>query len=193
MQGLDHSRSEFEGDFDGNTVKGVTVLNGDKGWRKFGDNPWRWTRRHRQRKAQHLPPVIPTTLVPLKGKGFKIESAAEEKVGDKPAAGIKVTGPDGKDFKLYLRQGERPARQAGGHGRRFRRRRVHPGDDLRDYKDFDGIKKATRSRANATARNSWTGDHRSSRSWTRCPRSPSPSPNEPCEVDGDSAAFDAKD
>ena len=30
--------SEFEGKFGDNDVKGVTVLSGDKGWRKFGEN-----------------------------------------------------------------------------------------------------------------------------------------------------------
>src|SRR5947209_2861749 len=30
-EGLDHLRSEFEGEFGGNKVKGVTVLSGDKG------------------------------------------------------------------------------------------------------------------------------------------------------------------
>ena len=38
VQGLDHYRSEFEGEFNGDAIKGVTVVNGDKGWRKFGDN-----------------------------------------------------------------------------------------------------------------------------------------------------------
>ena len=38
VQGLDHYRSEFEGEFGGNPFKGVTVLNGNKGWHKFGDN-----------------------------------------------------------------------------------------------------------------------------------------------------------
>src|SRR5437588_2101268 len=33
-QGLRHARREIEGDFG----KGVTVLAGDKGWRKFGDD-----------------------------------------------------------------------------------------------------------------------------------------------------------
>src|SRR5579859_6727828 len=37
VQGLDHSRSEFEGEFGGNKVMGATVLSGEKGWRKFGD------------------------------------------------------------------------------------------------------------------------------------------------------------
>src|SRR5215813_13802415 len=37
VEGLDHVRSEFEGEFGGNKVQGVSVLSGDKGWRKFGD------------------------------------------------------------------------------------------------------------------------------------------------------------
>src|SRR5262245_14446353 len=37
VEGLDRIRSEFEGDFGGMAVKGALVLNGDKGWRKFGD------------------------------------------------------------------------------------------------------------------------------------------------------------
>src|SRR5256885_11807548 len=37
IQGADHFRQEFEGEFGGNRVKGITVLAGDKGWRKFAD------------------------------------------------------------------------------------------------------------------------------------------------------------
>src|ERR1700687_720216 len=37
FQGLDHVHQTFEGDFGGNKVKGVMVLDGDKGWRQFGD------------------------------------------------------------------------------------------------------------------------------------------------------------
>src|SRR5256885_15136516 len=37
IQGLDHSRQEFTGEFGGNPVKGVTVLAGDKGARDFGE------------------------------------------------------------------------------------------------------------------------------------------------------------
>ena len=38
LQGLDHYRSDLEGEFGGNPFKGLTVINGDKGWRKFGEN-----------------------------------------------------------------------------------------------------------------------------------------------------------
>src|SRR5437868_11733886 len=35
VQGLDHFRQEFEGEFGGSKIQGVTVLAGDKGWRRF--------------------------------------------------------------------------------------------------------------------------------------------------------------
>ena len=88
--------------------------------------------------------AISSTLIQLKGKGFKLEPAAEEKVGDKPAAGIKVTGPDGKDFTLYFDKESGLPCQAGGPDGRFRRRRYKQETTYSDYKDFDGIKKATK-------------------------------------------------
>jgi hypothetical protein len=146
LQGLDHYRSEFEGKFGDNDVKGVTVLSGDKGWQKFNDNDRELdadaviNEKHRINIQ-----AIPTTLVQLNGKGFKIESATDEKIGDKPAAGIKVTGPEGKDFTLYFdKESGLPvklvATVAGfGGGEDFNQETT-----FNDYKDFDGIKKATK-------------------------------------------------
>ena len=37
LQGLSHYRLDFSGEFGGNKLKGVTIINGDKGWRKLGD------------------------------------------------------------------------------------------------------------------------------------------------------------
>ncbi len=146
LQGLDHYRSEVEGEFGGNPFKGVTVLNGDKGWRKFGDNKMdlEGDALANEKRRVYLQ-VLPSLLVPLKGKGFKLESAAEEKVGDKPAAGIKVTGPDGKYFTLYFdKESGLPvklvAKVAGFRGDEFTEETTY-----KDYKDFDGIKKATKA------------------------------------------------
>ena len=145
VQGLDHFRSEFEGEFGGNTVQGVTVLKGSKGWRKFGENNMEMDDDGvaNEKRTVYLA-VIPSTLLPLKGKGFKIEPADEEKVGDKPAVGIKVTAPDGKDFKLYFdKESGLPvklvAKVIGFQGDEFTMETTYAG-----YKDFDGIKKATK-------------------------------------------------
>jgi hypothetical protein len=145
-QGLDHYRAELEGEFGGNRSKVVTVLNGDKGWRKFGDNKMDLDEDAlaiEKRRASLQ--VIPSLLMPLKGKGFKLEGVAEEKVGDKPAAGIKATGPDGKDFTLYFdKESGLPvklvAKVTGFQGDEYTQETTY-----KDYKDFDGIKKATKA------------------------------------------------
>ena len=88
--------------------------------------------------------VVPATLLPLKGKGFKVEAAKEEKVGGKPAAALKVTGPEGKDFKLYLdKESCLPVKLVvkvrGFMGEDFTQETTFGG-----YKDFGGFKKATK-------------------------------------------------
>ena len=89
--------------------------------------------------------VVPSILLPLlKGKDFKIETAADEKVGDKPAVVLKVTGPDGKDFKLLLdKESGLPvkleAKVVGFDGSEFLQETTYTG-----YKDFGGIKRATK-------------------------------------------------
>jgi hypothetical protein len=144
-QGLDHYRSDFDGEFNGNPVKGVTVLQGDKGWRKFGDNDMDLDASGvaNEKRTVYLN-VIPAILLPAKGKGFKLEAAGEEKVGDKPAVAIKVTAPDGKDFKLQFdKETGMPvklvANVVGFDGQEFTLETTYA-----DYKDFDGIKKATK-------------------------------------------------
>jgi hypothetical protein len=124
----------------------VVVVNGDKGWRKFGDNKMDLDGDAlANEKRQVYLQVVPSLLVPLKGKGFKLESASEEKVGDKPAAVIKVTGPEGKDFTLYFdKESGLPvklvAKVIGFGGEEFTQETTY-----KDYKDFDGIKKATKA------------------------------------------------
>lgn len=144
-QGLDRFRAEFEGEFNGNSVKGVTVLNGDKGWRKVGDNSTEFEGDALAReKRNHYLQMAPVLLTPLKGKDFKLESAPEEKVGGKAAAVVKATGPDGKDFTLsFDKESGLPvkmvAKVAGFNGEEFTQETTFAA-----YKDFGGIKKATK-------------------------------------------------
>jgi hypothetical protein len=148
VQGLGHFRQEFEGEFGGNKVSGATVVAGDKGWRKFGDNVMELDKDGlaNEKRAVYLN-VVPITIVPLKGKGFKVESAGEEKVADKPAIVLKVTGPDGKDFKLYFdKESGLPvkmvAKVVGFMGDEHTQETTYG-----DYKEMSGIKKATKVNA----------------------------------------------
>jgi hypothetical protein len=144
-QGLDKIRTEVEGDFGGNPFKAVTVLAGDKGWRVFGDMPMELdeTMIAVEKRNLYLS-IAPMLLTPLQAKGFKIEAAGEEKVDGKPAKVVKVTGPDGKDFKLSFDADsglpvKAVATVAGFGGDEFTQETT-----FSDYKDFNGIKKATK-------------------------------------------------
>jgi hypothetical protein len=145
IQGIDHLRNEFEGEFGGNKVKALGVLAGDKGWRQFGDNKMELEKdalANEKRTVYLL--VVPVTLLPLKDKGFKVEAAAADKAGDKPAVALKVTGPDGKDFTLaFDRESGLPVKMVAKvldfMGNEFTQETTYG-----EYKDFQGIKKATK-------------------------------------------------
>ncbi len=143
MQGLDHSRMEMEGEFGGNEVKGVILLAGDKGSMTFGGNQSDMDKDAvaNQKQLIYLS-VVPITILPLKDKAFKTETIDETTVDDKPALGIKVTAPDGKDFKLYFdKETGLPVRLvAKVHG--FMGEEYTQETTFSDYKDVGGIKKA---------------------------------------------------
>jgi hypothetical protein len=147
-QGLDHFRQEFEGDFGGNTVKGVTVLAGDKGWRKFGDQGMEMDKDAlaNQKRSVYLA-VIPITILPLKEKPFKVEVIGEDKVGGKTAVGIRAIGSDGKDFKLYFDQASGLPVKLVADVVDFMGNPYTQETTYHDYKEMAGIQKATKIEA----------------------------------------------
>ncbi|HEY2785648.1 MAG TPA: hypothetical protein VGJ05_11825 [Fimbriiglobus sp.] len=145
FQGIDHMRQEIELDFGGMTVKGFTVQAGDKGWRKFGDmgGALEGDDLANQKRVVYLG-AAPITVLPLKGKGFKATTVGEEKVDGKPAVVLKITGPEGKDFTLsFDKVSGLPAKLTATVG-------GFTGEDVKqetvysDYKEYGGIKKATK-------------------------------------------------
>jgi hypothetical protein len=148
VQGLDRYLSAFDGEFGGNKVKGVVVLNGENGWRKFGDNKSEMDKDAvaNEKRTVYLQ-VVPNMVLPLIGKSFKVESAAEEKVGEKPAAVLKVTGPDGKDFNLYFDKDNGLPVKLVAKVRGFQGEEFTQETTFADYKDFEGIKQATKIEA----------------------------------------------
>jgi hypothetical protein len=145
VRGLDHFRGAFEGEFGGNKIKGVTVLAGDKGWRQFGDNKMEMDKDGvaNEKRTVYLQ-VLPALVLPLRDKAFKIEAGGEEKIGGKAAIGLKVTGTDGKSFQLsFDKESGLPvklvAKVVGFMGDEFTQETT-----FADYKDFKGIKKATK-------------------------------------------------
>jgi hypothetical protein len=147
VAGLDRLHQDWEIDFKGNTIRTTNVIDGDQGWRRFGDMSQEIEKSDLvDEKRVVFLQVIVTTILPLKGKEFKIESADEEKVADSDAVGIKVTSPDGKDFKLFFdKTSGLPAKLAAKvsyMGSEFEQETTYG-----DYKDFSGVKAATKIEA----------------------------------------------
>jgi zinc protease len=145
VSGLHCFREEFQVTVNGEEIKGATVLNDDQAWRRFnGDaNELDKDALANERRSVYLQVVAADPLV-LELPAFKVESAGEEKVDGKPAAVLKVKGPDGKEFTMYFdKESGLPVRQvakvAGWDGEEYTQDATFAA-----YKEFDGVKKATK-------------------------------------------------
>lgn len=149
VAGLDRFRQEFGGAFGGNPFQVVMVLNGDHAWRKFGDRAMEITGDDlaNEKRTVYLQAIPAGLLLPLKSKDFQLEAAGEEKVGDADAVAIKVTAPDGKDFKLFFDKKTNLPVKAVATVRGFNGEEFTQETTYSDFKDFGGIKKAAKHEA----------------------------------------------
>ena len=149
VKGLDR----FRRDFGNESHQGFLLLDGEKGERRFSQvddegrrtDPLDAAAIANERRNVYLQ-VIPITLMPLKGNGFRCKVVSEEKVGNKSASIMKVTGLDGKEFTLFFdnKSGE-PVKQVAtvidSQGQEYIAETT-----FAEYKDFGGIRKATKLR-----------------------------------------------
>lgn len=141
-KGIDQYRSTFEITAGGEKFTGGIVLDGAKGWRKQNDQVEKLEGKELDdEKRKAYIDVVPILLTLLKGKGFKLDSAEE----DKTTTGIRAKGPEGKDFTIrFDKDSGLPARLSGevvdDEGDEFTEEIT-----FEDYREFDGIKVATRS------------------------------------------------
>jgi hypothetical protein len=143
FKGLDHMRRAYG--------VNLVVLAGDKGWRKVGDASRELSDAviASEKRSIYLQ-VIPIVLLPIRRNDFKYEAAGEGQVGGKPALALKITAPDGKDFTLFF------DKDTGLPAKEVARLDVPGGREaiaettFSDYKDFGGIKKATKIEVTTT-------------------------------------------
>jgi hypothetical protein len=145
VDGMDHFRQELDGEFMGNKAKIVAVLAGDKGWRSFAGMEMEMDKDAiaSQKRNIYLT-MIPVTVLPLKGKDFKVELVGEDKVDGKAVSVLKAVGSDGKDFTIaFEKESGLPvklvAKVAGFMGDEVTQESTYS-----NYKDFEGVKKATK-------------------------------------------------
>jgi len=147
VKNLSHARIEFEGDFGGNQVRGETVLEGESGWREIAGTRTDLDRDALANERRNLYlQVLPAILVPLKDKnsGFKIESAANAKIGDRAVVDLKVVPADGKPFTLTLDAATALPLRTVAKVLDWTGNEVNQEVTFDAYKEMGGIKKATK-------------------------------------------------
>ncbi len=144
-QGVDKLHTAFSGEFAGNKVQGLTVLDGERGWRKFGDmlQSLDADGLASEKRNTYLQ-VVPRILLPLLGEGFKLEPAIDQTIAGKPVAVLRATGPDKKEFTLSFDKEtglltKLEAEVVGFGGEEYTQETT-----FADYKEFAGVKLATK-------------------------------------------------
>ncbi len=144
-QGLNRFKSELEVEgVRGRQLRMLSVLNVDKVWLSVGGVALQPAHALAGLKRSAYLTLIPVTVLPLKGPGFKVLSAGEEQVEAEPAFVIKVTCPDGSEMTIsFNKNSGRPVKVVA---------KVFALDDREvmqetiygEYKNFGGIHVATR-------------------------------------------------
>ncbi len=143
--GLERFHQVLDAEFNGDKMKITSVVNGEKGWAKVGEQGQELDadKLANAKRSSYLVAVSSNPLL-LKSKGFKYEAAPDEKYEGKAAACLKGTGPDGKDFKLLFDQETGLPVAVIGKVASFTGEDVTQDTTFKDYKDFDGFKVATK-------------------------------------------------
>jgi hypothetical protein len=121
----------------------VLVFNRDKGWRASSGATKELGKEEIDEFREEAYTLWVSTLVPLLDKQFELSSLPEARVLGQPAAGVKVVSKGHAEVKLYfdkktnlLVKTERKAREAGLD--------LNKESYFADFKDFDGVKLATK-------------------------------------------------
>jgi hypothetical protein len=99
---LSKSRTSIEVDFNGQKFQFTSVLNGDKGWRKMGDNVMELADQELKTERDNNHAHWITQLTPLKDKAYTLAPLKEIMVDNKPAVGFNVTRQGYGEVKMYF-------------------------------------------------------------------------------------------
>jgi hypothetical protein len=100
--GPERQKLDIEASVAGQKFRVVNVLNGDKGWTRFGDETMELDKDKIAEAKEQAHAGWVASLVPLKEKGYTLTTVGEAKVNDKPAVGVKVSYKGRRDVDLYF-------------------------------------------------------------------------------------------
>lgn len=146
MQLPDRLKIVMQLDANGQEIRIVQVVDGDKGWINANGQTMDLPDVLLGELKESLYAAKVETLVPLlKEKGFILTSLGESKIDDRPAQGVKVASAGHKDIELYF------DKENGLIVKRSRTaldgstmQEILQESSFRDYKDVDGLKRPTK-------------------------------------------------
>jgi hypothetical protein len=95
IQGNDQFKMDIAGTF-------ILVVNRDQGWIVEGGTPRELTKDEMAEQKESMYASVVIHRLPLKEQGFTLTTLGEEKVGDRPAVGLKVSHAGHRDISLYF-------------------------------------------------------------------------------------------
>ena len=101
-QGADQHKVVIEAVFGGQKLVIVQVLNRDRGWVKINDTTIEMDKDKLAEALEQAHTGWVTSLVPLKDKGFKLDTIGEVQVESQPAIGIRVSHAGHRDVNLFF-------------------------------------------------------------------------------------------
>jgi hypothetical protein len=144
----DKGKFSVESSANGQTFRFMIVVNGNKGWIKFNDDVKEMGKDQLAEERERLYGDQVATLVPLKDKAYKLASLGELDVKGQKAVGVRISHKDYRDVLLYFdKKSGLPVKSetmvkdimAGGD------RLITQEAFVSDYKEFDGVKHATKT------------------------------------------------
>jgi len=101
-QGSDKFRMDAEVEAGGMKFQFVSVVAGDKGWVKMGNDTKEMSKDELAEAREQAYAGWVGTLAPLKDKQFTLATLGETKVNDRPALGVKVSSKGHRDVDLFF-------------------------------------------------------------------------------------------
>jgi hypothetical protein len=144
----DKFRAAIDSDFNGQKFQFVTVINGDKGWRRMSDDTNELDKDQLKEQHEVMWFNALVSLAPLvHHKDLKLTSLGESKVEGRPAEGVKVSAKGRRDVSLYFDKETGLLVKAASKVLDERSQEEVDQDTLySDYKDVGGIKRPAKSR-----------------------------------------------
>lgn len=102
LQLPNRQRIEIASKIGGQDFKFTQVVDGDKGWRKFGDKTEEMTKEMLEEAKEEMNAATITHLAFLSDKKYQLSPLGEVKVGDHAAVGVRVERKGYRDVSLFF-------------------------------------------------------------------------------------------